>query len=109
MVAESRKIILKYGQTVIIKASSTSSPIETKAIIQPLRSDIQSSLYGDYTDSTKTEQFLYIGLPEIKLSTYPDTTIITCAGENYTINKSESFDCGNQVMYERAVLEKSST
>lgn len=109
MVAESRKIILKYGQTVIIKPTGTSRSTKAKAIIQPLRSDLQSGLYADYADSTKTEQFLYIGLPEIKLSTYPDTTIITCAGENYSIKKSESFYCGNQVMYERAVLEKSST
>lgn len=109
MIAESRKIILKYGQTVIIKPTETSNSVKAKAIIQPLRSDFQSGLYGDYADSTKTEQFLYIGLPEIKLSTYPDTTIITCAGENYSIKKSESFYCGNQVMYERAVLEKSST
>ena len=109
MITESRKIILKYGQTVIIKPTETSNSVKTKAIIQPLRSDFQSGLYGDYADSTKTEQFLYIGLPEIKLSTYPDTTIITCAGENYSIKKSESFYCGNQVMYERAVLEKSST
>lgn len=108
MIVESRKIILKYGQTVTIKPTDTSHPTETKAIIQPLRSDFQSGLYGDYADSSKTEQFLYIGLPEIKLSTYPSTTIITCAGENYIIKKSESFYCGNQVMYERAVLEKSS-
>lgn len=109
MIAESRKIILKYGQTVVIQPTGTSHSIKAKAIIQPLRSDFQSGLYADYADSPKTEQFLYIGLPEIKLNTYPDTTIITCAGENYSIKKSESFYCGNQVMYERAVLEKSST
>ena len=108
MIAESRKIISKYGQTVTIKQSSTSSPIETKAIIQPLRSDFQSALYADYADSSKTEQFLYIGLPEIKLSSYPDTTTISCVGENYLIKKAESFYYGNQIMYERAVLEKKS-
>lgn len=106
MIAESRKIISRYGQTVTIKKTDTSSPVETKAIIQPLRSDFQSGLYADYSDSSKTEQFLYIGLPEINLSSYPDTTTITCAGKNYFIKKSESFYCGNQVMYERAVLEE---
>lgn len=108
MIAESRKIISKYGQTVTIKQSSTSSPIETKAIIQPLRSDFQSGLYADYSDSPKTEQFLYIGLPEIKLSTYSATAIITCAGKNYLVKKAENFYCGNQIMYERAVLEQKS-
>lgn len=106
METDAKNLILRYGQPITITKSSADTPKSTRAFIQPLRWDVQSPLYGDYEDSNKTEQFLYIGSPNFQLSTYPTTTVITCEGQNYIIVKAESVYLADQVIYERAVLEK---
>lgn len=107
MKLRTKMLINKYGQSITILKSENDNPIYTKAFIQPLRCDYQSEMYGDYVDNPGDEQFLYIGLPEYPISTYPLTTIITMNNQNYTIKKAETVYLSNTPMYERAVLEKS--
>lgn len=106
--SEAISLIKKYGQTVSIKKTYSSDPEIDKAFIQPLRSDYQSSLYGDYIETEATEQFLYIGLPNHKLPDYPSTTRIIFSNQSYIIKKAENVYFGENVLYVRAVLEKDS-
>ncbi|MBR0423182.1 MAG: hypothetical protein IJJ04_00855 [Clostridia bacterium] len=108
MISEANSLIKKYGQTVSIKKTALSDPEITKAFIQPLRSDYQSNLYGDYIETEGVEQFLYIGLPNHNLPDYPNTTRITFSNQTYTIKKAENVYFGENVLYVRAVLEKDS-
>ena len=108
MKTEANSLIKKYGQPISIKKTSSSDPENTKAFIQPLRSDYQSGLYGDYIETEGTEQFLYIGLPEYKLTDYPNTTRITFSNQDYVIKKAENVYFGESIIYVRAVLEKDS-
>ncbi len=105
MKTRARILISNYGQDIIVKKSENDEPIYTQAFIQPLRCDQQSELYGDY-DKKNAEQYLYIGLPEIKLSSAPNAVIIV-DNQNYVIIKVEEVIFSNRVLYERAVLEKS--
>ncbi len=106
MQKNTKNIINQFGQNITILKSENDNPIHTKAFIQPLRCDYQSELYGDYVDTPGEEQFLFIGLPEDKISTYPDTTVITVNSQDYKIIKAETVYLSNTSMYERAVLEK---
>ena len=108
MISEANSLIKKYGQAISIKKTSSSDPQKTKAFIQPLRSDYQSSLYGDYIETEGVEQFLYIGLPDYKLTDYPSTTRIIFSNQSYVIKKAENVYFGESVLYVRAVLEKDS-
>lgn len=106
MKTKTKMLINQFGQNIKIQKSENDTPIYTKAFIQPLRCDYQSELYGDYVDTPGEEQFLYIGLPDDQISTYPDTTVITMNNQDYTIKKAETVYLSNTSMYERAVLEK---
>lgn len=106
MEEKTKKLINNFGQDITIKESENDDPIYAKAFIQPLRCDYQSEMYGDYVDNPGDEQFLYIGLPDYPISTYPITTVITSNGQDYTIKKAETVYLSNRPMYERAVLEK---
>ena len=108
MISKANSLIKRYGQLVSIKKTSSSEPINTKAFIQPLRSDYQSNLYGDYIETEGTEQFLYIGLPDYNLPDYPNTTRLTFSNQSYTIKKAENVYFGENVLYVRAVLKKDS-
>ena len=107
MHSEARFLILKYGQDITITPGNGSKPINSKAIIQPLRSDYQSDLYGDYLETQSTEQFLCIGLPGLQISALPASAVITAKNQNYIIKKAENVYLSDTVIYERAVLEKS--
>ena len=98
-------LISKFGQSVDITMSKEKNPIKVKAFIQPLRSNIQSDLYEDYSDSDKTEQNLYIGLPDTNLSDNPSATL-TFGGKNYAIKKVEKVNVLGKDIYERAVIEE---
>lgn len=100
-------LIRKFGQDITIKIDEAHKEEPSKAIIQPLRWDAQSALYQDYLTENITEQFLYIGPPELELSKHIDTAIITANGQRYTLKMAEYVRVGNEVMYERAVMEKS--
>ena len=106
MNVKTKMLINEFGQNITIQKSEDDNPIYTNAFIQPLRCDYQSELYGDYLDNPGDEQFLYIGLPDYPISTYPDTTVITMNGQDYVIKKAETVYLSNTPMYERAVLEK---
>ena len=108
MKTRARILISNYGQSITVKKNEDDKPIHTKAFVQPLRCDYQSELYGDYVDSNNknVEQYLYIGDPEIKLSSAPNA-IITVDNQNYFIKKAEEVIFSDKVLYERAVLEKS--
>lgn len=100
-----KTLISKFGQDVKVQCTSEKT-IKTKAFIQPLRSDYQSPLYGDYLEETKTEQYLYIGLPNVKLNSYASTAVITAGLKNYSVKKVEYVYLSGEVIYERAVLEE---
>ena len=106
MKTKTKMLITEFGQDITIKKSENDNLIYTKAFIQPLRCDYQSEMYGDYLDNPGDEQYLYIGLSEYPISTYPNTTVITSNNQNYTIKKAETVYLSNTPMYERAVLEK---
>lgn len=106
MQIEAKKLISLYGQDITINSNSLSVPISTKAFIQPLRSDYQSDMYGDYRETENEEQFLYIGLPEYSLSSYSENVTITSKNKTYVIKKSESVNLSGKPIYERAVLEE---
>ena len=103
-----KTLISSYGQSIAVTftdASSKSKLIKSRAFIQPLRSDEQSPLYGDYNSSNTTEQFLYIGKADVKLYACPEGTLIETASGKYKIKKAENVCLGKKVIYERAVLE----
>lgn len=106
MEVRTRTLISKYGQNIKVTKDNKKTYIHTKAFIQPLRCDMQSELYGDYTDSQNVEQYLYIGLPETKLS-HSEDAIVTVDNIDYKIKKAEEVIFSGKVLYERAVLEKS--
>lgn len=103
MQVKATDIIKKYGQPVIIIDGA--SETESFAFIQPLRMDEQSALYGDY-NSSGAEQYLYIGLPTILLSKITNA-IVRSYGKDYIVIKAESVILSGEVVYERAVLERS--
>lgn len=100
MLVSAEKLIKKYGNEIIINNGTESK--KSYAIIQCLRSDDQSSLYGDY-NSQNHEQYLYIGVPN-KLSGIVSPTI-TYDGKTYTVIKLEKVIVSGKTVYERAVLE----
>lgn len=104
-----KTLISIYGQNVTItfkdESENKNKSLKAQAFIQPLRSDYQSPLYGDYNPDTTTEQFLYIGMADIKLCSCPSDTIIETSSEKYEIKKVESVYLGKKILYERAVLE----
>ena len=99
---DARNLIKKYGQPITITQSGKIT--KSYAFIQPLRADDQSNLYGDY-NPLNNEQYLYIGLPDHELDDSGDM-VITCKNDNYSVIKAESVLLSNQVIYNRAVLEK---
>ncbi len=103
-----RNLISKYGQKIQVTKDNKKTYIHTKAFIQPLRCDMQSELYGDYTDSQNVEQYLYIGLSETNLSNSEDAIVIV-DNIDYKIKKAEEVIFSGKVLYERAVLEKSTS
>ena len=108
MKVRTRNLISKYGQNIKVTKDNKKTYMNTKAFIQPLRCDMQSELYGDYTDSQNTEQYLYIGLPETKLSNSGDAIVIV-DNVDYKIKKAEEVIFSGKILYERAVLEKSNS
>ena len=109
MFTDAKFLISQYGQNITLTSSCKNLPLNFKAFIQPLRSDFQSDLYGDYKESETSEQFLYIGPPDINLKEYPDDTIIESNSEKFKIKKAENVYLSGKVIYERGVLEKLST
>ena len=53
-----KTLISKFGQDVKVQCTSEKT-IKTKAFIQPLRSDYQSPLYGDYLEETNRAIFIH--------------------------------------------------
>lgn len=108
MIINTKKIISDYGQDIEIIYNSNS--LQTRAVIQALRSDLQSNLYGDYQDLDNiTEQYLYIGISESDLSNKIknfDNIIIKTSTDSYVIKKIEPVYLSNEIVYERGVLEK---
>ena len=103
-------LISQYGQNVTLNSSDKNNTPKTfKAFIQPLRSDFQSDLYGDYKESDNTEQFLYIGPPGIQLMKYPTGTTLESNSEKFIIKKAENVYLSGEIIYERGLLEKAST
>lgn len=114
MIINITKLILQYGQDITIKINNninnTQEIINTKSIIQALRSDFQSDLYGDYqdTNNNNTEQYLYIGPSNINLTNLikNNNIIINTNSEDYIIKKIEQVFLSGDCVYERGVLEK---
>ena len=102
MQIEAKSLIKKYGQKITV--SRNGKTVKSFAFIQPLRADEQSGLYGDYNDQS-VEQYLYIGLPDCEIDDSGNTTI-TFNNQNYSVVKSESVWLSNNIIYNRAVLEK---
>ncbi len=100
-----QSLISNYGQTITI-VDPSDNKITSKAFIQPLRSDYQSPLYADYMETPGTEQYLYIGLAKVKLSSYPSGTTIIADSKSYKIKKIENVYLTSKIIYERAVLEE---
>ncbi len=104
-----KTLISNYGQHITVTFTDStggkSKSIKSRAFIQPLRSDDQSPLYGDYNSSITTEQFLYIGKADVKLCSCPEGTVIETASGIYEIKKAENVYLGKKAIYERAVLE----
>ncbi len=98
-----KDIINQFGQSITVNS------IKSKAIIQPLRSDYQSYLYMDYQTSENKEQFLYIGFSDVNLTESSSDALIKTSTESYRVVKCERVYLSDTAVYERAVLEKSSS
>lgn len=105
MFNDTKALISRYGQKIVIEIPEN-NPKTSKAFIQPLRSDYQSALYGDYQTEDTVEQYLYIGIPDNKLINAPSETLIKTDSDTYVIKKMENVNISGKVIYERAVLEK---
>ena len=101
-------LIEQFGQEIQI-VDPSQNVVYAKAFIQPLRSDYQSPLYADYLENQNDEQYLYIGMPGVNLSSYPSGTVIKLGEVTYDIKKVEYVYFSGNVVYERAVLEESSS
>lgn len=98
-----KDIINQFGQSITVNS------IKSKALIQPLRSDYQSYLYMDYQTSENKEQFLYIGFSDVNLAESSSDTLVKTSTESYRVVKAEKVYLSDTAVYERAVLEKSSS
>ena len=101
------RLINLYGQTVTIENGNVSA--STKAFIQPLRHSDKRTISGSYTETVidNSEQFLYIGNPDIRLDTFPlDTTSITAGTDVYILKKADKICFSDEVLYIRAILSK---
>lgn len=105
MFGDTKSLIYRYGQKITIEIPNENSKA-SRAFIQPLRSDYQSALYEDYQTDAMNEQYLYIGIPNIKLVNAPTDTLIKTDSDTYIIKKVENVIISGKVIYERAVLEK---
>lgn len=105
MFGDTKSLIYRYGQKITIEIPNNNPKI-SRAFIQPLRSDYQSALYEDYQTDAMNEQYLYIGIPSVKIVNAPSGTLIKTDSDTYTIKKSENVVVSGKVIYERAVLEK---
>ncbi len=105
MFGDTKSLIYRYGQKITVEIPNE-NPKTSRAFIQPLRSDYQSALYEDYQTDAMNEQYLYIGIPNVKLVNAPSGTLIKTDSETYTIKKIENVVVSGKVIYERAVLEK---
>ncbi len=104
MYDNSRRAFSQFGQKVTITNTAQNTKQVTRAFIQPLRSDYQSPMYGDFT--SKNEQFIYIGKPGVKLCQCDkENTIIESNSGNYKIIQAEDVYLSEKVFYERALLE----
>lgn len=97
------KMLQKYGNTVTVK--DTFGTFEAKAIIQPLMYKNKMYLGGSelpagYYDAG---HYLMIAPCEDFIRDYR-STVITCAGESYTIKRSERVSAGEDNLYIWAVL-----
>ena len=101
-----KELISKYGMVVKI-ISQSSEPKTTKAFIQPVRCDDHKTLCGHYVDleADNNEQFLYIGMPDVRLDLYPVDTIIHTGSSSFSLRKAEKITIAKQTMYIRAILE----
>ena len=104
---KTKLLIEQFGQEIQI-IDPSENVFYTKAFIQPLRSDYQSPLYADYQENQGDEQYLYIGMPGVNLSSYPSGTLIKVNSKYYEIKKVEYVYFSGSVVYERAVLEENS-
>lgn len=109
MIEETKKLIEIYGQNISVNLFPEDIVKNSKAFIQPLRSDYQSLLYLDYAESSKVEQYLYIGSAELELYEHPNSIIKLSDSSKYTIKKVEKVYLLSKAIYERAVLEKITT
>lgn len=105
MFGDTKSLIYRYGQKITVEIPNE-NPKTSRAFIQPLRSDYQSALYEDYQTDAMNEQYLYIGIPNVKLVNAPSGTLIKTDLDTYTIKKIENVIVSGKVIYERAVLEK---
>ncbi len=104
-----KDLIAKYGQTVSIIINESTPSETTSAFIQPVRCDDHQTLCGHYvdTEASNDENFLYIGKPNVRLDLYPTTTIVQTETDSYTLKKAETVTLSNQIVFIRAILNKS--
>lgn len=104
MYDNSKRAFSRFGQKVTIIDTKNNKKQVTDAFIQPLRSDYQSPMYGDFT--SKNEQFIYIGKPGVKLCKRDkDSTVVKSNSISYKIIQAEDVYLSGKVFYERALLE----
>ena len=100
-------LIEKYGREVTVTSGETI--LTDKAFIQPLRHGDKRTISGSYTETVidNSEQFLYIGSPNLRLDLLPlETTSVETSDETYILKKADSIFLGSTIIYIRAILSK---
>ena len=102
-----RELIRNYGQIVRVKKGSEESFKETKAFIQPLRSNDKKTLYGNYLGigADNDGMYLYIGTPNVSLDEYPLDTIVYTKNRSYVVKSDKKICISDDVIYIRAILQ----
>ncbi len=100
--------IKEYGQTVKIIIPDNQNYEYTKAFIQPLNQSKKNYNINYYLDSGLIDMnnYLYIGLPDIKIDDYPLDTIIESNSKSYLIIKTNRVYIKDELIYIRAILKE---
>lgn len=103
-----RSSINKYGSTVEVLDGSNNLKTTTKALIQPSRYVNKNTFGYQYLKMgiADIDTFLYIGMPEVRIDTFPLDTILRCNNDLYTIKRAQKVCFADETIYVWAMLQK---
>lgn len=103
-----RSLIKQHGSTVEVLDGLNNLKATTKAMIQPSRYVDKNTFGYQYLKLgiADINTFIYTGMPDVRIDTFPIDTILRCNGDLYTIKRAEKICLADEVLYIWAILQK---